>query len=74
MEHAHGDKRSHRGRSNAFYWRLDTASEFLMYAILVFTPWAFGTTETWAIRSVNTLNYILGGLLLIKYALQNLRC
>jgi O-antigen ligase len=67
MEHAHGDKRSHRGRSNAFYWRLDTASEFLMYAILVFTPWAFGTTETWAIRSVNTLNYILGGLLLIKW-------
>ncbi|HUS37313.1 MAG TPA: O-antigen ligase family protein [Verrucomicrobiae bacterium] len=67
MEHAHADKRSHKGRSNTVYWRIDSASEYLIYAILIFTPWAFGTTETWAIQTVNTLNYILAGFLVAKW-------
>jgi O-antigen ligase len=67
MEQERADKRSQRSRSPAFYWRLDMASEYLIYAILVFTPWAFGTTETWAINTVNSLNYVLGALLLAKW-------
>ena len=43
------------------------ATEYLIYAILIFTPWAFGTTEDWAINTVNTLNYFLGLLLVAKW-------
>ena len=70
MDHASADKRSQRSRSNAVYWRLDTSSEYLIYVILIFTPWAFGTTEGWAIRTINTLNYVLGGLLLVKWIVR----
>jgi O-antigen ligase len=65
-----GDKESDKSRSSAVYWRLDRATEYLIYAILVFTPWAFGTTETWAIQSVNVYNYILGGLLAAKWIVR----
>src|SRR5947199_10695888 len=67
MDREHADKHSHRSRPNAFYWRLDLVSEYLIYVILVFTPWAFGTTEDWAIQTVNLLNYVLGGLLVVKW-------
>jgi hypothetical protein len=46
---------------------LEKATEYLIYCILLFTPWAFGTTEHWAINTVNELNYILGGLLVAKW-------
>src|SRR5258706_10799915 len=67
MDQEHADKRSQRNRSPAVYWRLDTTSEYLIYVILVFSPWAFGTTEDWAIKTVNTLNYLLGALLVAKW-------
>jgi O-antigen ligase len=66
MEKERADKRSH-SRSPALYWRLDIATEYLLYAILIFTPWAFGTTEDWSIQTVNWLNYCLGGLLVAKW-------
>lgn len=62
--------RRERDRSPAFYWHLDTTSEYFIYAILIFTPWAFATTEHWAINSVNTWNYILGLLLVAKYVVR----
>lgn len=69
--------RSHRRRRSrdeqkkgGLYWQIDTVTEYLLYAILLFTPWAFGTTEGWAISTVNTLNYILGGLLVLKLAMR----
>lgn len=43
------------------------ATEYLIYAILIFTPWAFGTTEDWAINTVNTFNYFLGLFLVAKW-------
>ncbi|HUS12143.1 MAG TPA: O-antigen ligase family protein [Pyrinomonadaceae bacterium] len=60
----------HPDRAKGFYWQLDTCTEFLIYAILIFTPWAFGTTETWAINTVNMLNYFLGGLLVAKWLMR----
>src|SRR5687768_549277 len=65
-------KRRRQDRSPAIYWRLDAASEYLIYGILIFTPWAFATTENWAIKSVNTWNYILGGLLVAKWIVRAL--
>jgi O-antigen ligase len=59
-----------RERSPALYWHLDTISEYLIYAILIFTPWAFATTENWAIKSVNAWNFVLGGLLVAKWIVR----
>src|ERR1051326_2552372 len=67
MDREHGDKRSRRNRPNQGYWFLDQVTEYLIYVILVFTPWAFGTTEDWAIQTVNILNYVLGGILVTKW-------
>ena len=44
----------------------DQATEFLVYAMVVFSPWAFGTTQAWAIWVMNTGGYILGALFLVK--------
>ena len=44
----------------------DQATEFLIYAMVVFSPWAFGATQDWAIGVMNTGGYILGMLLLFK--------
>src|ERR1035441_1718094 len=44
----------------------DQATEFLVYGMVVFSPWAFGTTQAWAIWVMNTGGYILGALLLVK--------
>ena len=63
-------RRRRHDSSPAIYWHLDTASEFLIYGILIFTPWAFATTENWAIKSVNTWNYILGALLVAKWIVR----
>lgn len=65
------DARKQRSRTGAAtYWRLDFATEILIYGVLIFTPWAFGATERWAIKSVNTWNYILGGLLVAKWVVR----
>ena len=44
----------------------DQATEFLVYAMVVFSPWAFGATQNWAIWVMNMGGYILGALLLVK--------
>jgi O-antigen ligase len=44
----------------------DQATELLVYAMVVFSPWAFGATQAWAIWVMNTGGYILGALLLVK--------
>ena len=67
MDQERANHRSQRSQSSIFYWRLDMATEYLIYAILIFTPWAFGTTEDWAINTVNALNYVLGFLLVAKW-------
>lgn len=69
----HSERRESGRRSRGsprLYWLLERTSEVLIYAILIFTPWAFGTTERWAIETVNTLNYFLGGLLVTKWILR----
>jgi len=48
----------------------DGFSEVLIYLMIVFSPWAFGTTEDWSINIMNYLGYGLGGLLAVKLALR----
>jgi O-antigen ligase len=44
----------------------DDLSGMLIFPMLVFGPWAFGTTETWSIWTMNIAGYALGVLLLVK--------
>lgn len=46
----------------------DIAAEFLIYFVVVFGPWAFGTTQPWAKWTMNITGYVLGLLLLAKWA------
>ena len=51
-----------------FAYRLcETATELLIYFLLVFTPWAFGTTQSWSIWTLNVGGYLLGFLLAAKW-------
>ncbi len=49
----------------------DGATEALLYAMIVFSPWAFGTTEPWSIRLMNAGGYALGALLFTKRILRH---
>ncbi len=40
--------------------------------MVLFSPWAFGTTEPWSIWTINCAGYCLGALLLLKLAIRSL--
>jgi hypothetical protein len=44
----------------------DDLSGMLIFPMLVFGPWAFGTTQHWSIWTMNIAGYALGVLLLVK--------
>ena len=44
----------------------DLVTAGLVYAMIVFSPWAFGTTQLWSVQWMNAGGYALGALLLIK--------
>jgi O-antigen ligase len=48
----------------------DALSEPLFYFMVLFGPWAFGTTQPWAIWVMNGAGYLAGFLLAIKLAIR----
>ena len=48
----------------------DDLSGMLILPMLVFSPWAFGTTETWSIWTMTIAGYALGVLLLVKLLIR----
>ncbi len=48
------------------YRLCDEFSGVLIFLMILFSPWAFGTTQTWAIWTMNAAGYALGILLLAK--------
>jgi O-Antigen ligase len=44
----------------------DDLSGMLIFPMLIFSPWAFGTTNAWSIWTMNLAGYALGILLLVK--------
>jgi hypothetical protein len=60
-----------RDQRRSIYWLLDACSEFLIYGTLIFSLWAFGSTERWSIETVNQLCYLLGGLLVGKWVARS---
>jgi O-antigen ligase len=53
-------------RSLRLYQTADALSGGLIYLMVVFSPWAFGTTQRWSVWVMNVCGYLLGCLLLIK--------
>ncbi|MBL9168292.1 MAG: O-antigen ligase family protein [Verrucomicrobiales bacterium] len=60
-----GGGRSRLASFPAYRWT-DKATEYLILFMVVFSPWAFGTTENWSIWTMNAAGYLLGLLLLNK--------
>jgi hypothetical protein len=52
------------------YRYCDDLSEPLIYAMVIFSPWAFGTTQTWSMWVMNGAGYLLGLLLACKLAIR----
>jgi len=48
----------------------DDLSGALIYGMVVFAPWAFGTTQAWSIWTMNICSYLLGALLTVKLLLR----
>ncbi|HWX22742.1 MAG TPA: O-antigen ligase family protein [Candidatus Binatia bacterium] len=55
------------------YRLCDEFTEVFLCLMLLFGPWAFGTTEYWSIWTMNLAGYSLGTALLIKLALRWLK-
>lgn len=49
---------------------LDGLTEGTVYAMVLFSPWAFGTTQPWSIQIMNIGGCLLGGLLALKWCLR----
>ncbi len=52
------------------YRTCDRLSEGLIYFMVVFTPWVFGTTIVWSVWAMNTCGFLLGILLCVKWAIR----
>ena len=53
-----------------FYQAAEVLTEGLIYLMVVFSPWAFGTTQDWSIWTMNVAGYALGLLLSLKLAIR----
>ena len=48
-------------------------TEVLIYLMVVFSPWAFGTTQNWSVWTMNVAGYALGILLAVKWFVRRLK-
>ena len=51
-----------RAHDVQFYRICEDVTETLIYLMVVFSPWAFGTTQSWSIWTMNGAGYCLGAL------------
>jgi hypothetical protein len=66
-------KRPLCARDVQLYRVFEDLTEALIYGLVVFGPWAFGTTQPWSIRVMNAGGYLLGLLLAAKLAIRWLK-
>ena len=62
-----------RVRDVQLYYLCESLTEVLIYVMVIFSPWAFGTTEEWSMRTMNAGGYTLGGLLAVKLGIRWLK-
>ena len=66
-------EKSMRIKETKFEWLANKLTEILIFFIIIFSPWAFGATESWSIWTINITSYILGVLLITKWAIQHFK-
>jgi hypothetical protein len=62
-----------RARDVQLYRVCEDLTEALIYFMVVFGPWAFGTTQAWSIWVMNMAGYLSGGLLACKLAIRRFK-
>ena len=62
-----------RARDVQFYRACEDLTEPLIYAMVVFGPWAFGTTQPWSVWVMNGASYLLGVMLAGKLTIRWLK-
>src|SRR6266513_4411269 len=65
-------RRSPTLRAVLMFQTCDRFSEWLIYFMVVFSPWAFGTTQPWSIWTMNIRGYLLGVMLIAKLLIRTL--
>jgi hypothetical protein len=65
--------RSLRAADVQIYVVCDRLTELLIYVMVLFSPWAFGTSEPWSIWVMNVAGYLLGAMLAMKLAIRKLK-
>lgn len=48
----------------------DALTEAMIYFSVIFSPWAFGTTQSWSVWTMNIVCYVLGGTLMAKWLIR----
>jgi hypothetical protein len=61
-----------RARDVQLYRVCEDLTEPLIYALVVFGPWAFGTTQPWSIWAMNGAGCFLGAMLACKWTIRRL--
>ena len=62
--------RSLRPLDVQIYQASEALTEPLIYLMVLFGPWAFGTTQPWSIWGMTIAGYLLGGMLVVKLAIR----
>src|SRR5512140_3140787 len=62
-----------RANDVQIYHTCEALTEVVIYLMVIFSPWAFGTTQRWSIWTMNIAGYGLGLLLVLRLALRWLR-
>jgi len=62
--------RSLSARDVQTYVLCEFLTEALVWFMVVFSPWAFGTTQEWSIWTMNAAGYALAGLLAVKAGIR----
>ncbi|MHB8524273.1 MAG: hypothetical protein ACYDH9_26435 [Limisphaerales bacterium] len=65
--HAHS---GHRPRTPKAYDVCDWLTEGVLYFMILFGPWAFGTTQVWSTWVMNVAAYALGATLITKWTIR----
>lgn len=65
-------RRRSQDRTPPLHSRFDVLTEALLIFLVIFTPWAFGTTQLWAIFATNLACYSLGLLLVGKWMIRRI--
>ena len=73
VERSSGRNRPLQARDVQLYRVCEDLTEVLIYAMVVFGPWAFGTTQPWSVWIMNGAGYLLGIALACKLNIRRLK-